>query len=564
MTGGEGRGKVSGARTGPGGTLFILGIQKVATPVLGHPDERDVERWRAGDADAMRADLDDALGTDVTSTSPPAPFEAVEQPSPLSDAELIEAVRGGTVQAYGSLYARHRDAARNLALQLAKSSADADDLVSDAFAKVLICLRAGGGPGSAFRPYLLTTVRYAAYDRFRQQRRLELADDLEAVPGAERVTSLPFRDTAVANLERALITRAFADLPERWQNVLWHTAIENRSPDELASTFGLTANGVAALAYRAREGLRKAYLQAHVTGDPAERCQAAVGKLGAWTRGGLSRRESIQLNAHLDECAACRAVATELADVNGALRGIVAPIVLGAGTAGYLAATAKASASASAVTTPALLSAATSVVVFAVAVGIGTLGAPPGAGAPATAAAPPASTSVAGTPTTPPPGGASAPLSTAPTATGATTPAATSQPGATTPVTTTTTPAAGTAPSLVASGPSGFTMSTGGPPTDFPITIRNTGSAPAAPMTVTLTLPDGVKVVGPGNPPAGSIGCPAGSGTVTCTAKQQLPPGASVTFVFRLLAGPKAADGTATATTGPARVDVPLTVTGKK
>lgn len=542
------------------------------TPVLGHLDERDVERWRAGDAQAMRADLDEALGLNVTpasATSPPAPFESAEHPRPLSDAELIEAVRGGTVQAYGSLYARHVRAARNLALQLAKSSTDADDLVSDAFAKVLTSLRAGGGPDSAFRPYLLTAVRHTAYDGFRQQRRLELADDLEAVPGAERVTSLPFRDTAVADLDRTLIARAFASLPERWQNVLWHTAIENRTPDELAPTFGLTPNGVAALAYRAREGLRKAYLQAHVTGDPAERCRAAVGKLGAWTRGGLSRRESIQLNAHLDDCATCRAVATELADVNGELRGIVAPLVLGAGTAGYLAATAKASASASAAATPALLGAAASVLAVAVTVGIGTLGPPPPAGTPATAAAPPASSGITGTPTTPTtptaplPGGSSAPTSSAPASTGATTPVTTGQPGATVSAATTTT-AAATAPSLVASAPSGFTMSTGGPPTDFPITIRNTGSAPAAPMTLTLTLPGGVKVVGPGNPPAGSIGCPAGAGTVTCTATRQLPPGASVTFVFRLLAGPKAANGTATATTGSVRVDVPVTVKGKK
>jgi hypothetical protein len=107
-------------------------------------------------------------------------------------------------------------------------------------------------------------------------------------------------------------------------------------------------------------------------------------------------------------------------------------------------------------------------------------------------------------------------------------------------------------------------MSTGGPPTDFPVTVRNTGSAPASPPALTLTLPGDVKVVGPGNPPAGSIGCPAGKGTVTCTATQQLAPGASVTFVFRLLAGPKAANGTITATTGSVRVNVPVTVTGKK
>jgi len=525
--------------------------------LLGHLDERDVDRWRAGDPEAMRADLDRALGLDGS----PAPSEAVEDP--LSDVELIEAVRGGHVQAYGSLYARHARAARNLALQLAKSPADADDLVSDAFAKVLTSLRAGGGPDSAFRPYLLTTVRHGAYDRFRQQRRLELADDLEAVPGAERVTSLPFRDTAVADLDRALITSAFASLPERWQNVLWHTEIENRSPEELAPAFGLSPNGVAALAYRAREGLRKAYLQAHVAGNPAGRCQAAVGKLGAWTRGGLSRRDSVQLNAHLDDCATCRAVATELADVNGALRGVVAPIVLGAGTAGYLAATAKASASA--VTAPAVLGAAASVLVVAVTIGIGAFGPPPVAGGPApAAAAPPASSSIAGTQAPPVPGGSSAP-----TATGATTAVTTGGPSVTASAATTSAAPAtkappATAPSLVATAPSGFTMSTGGPPTDFPVTIHNAGSAPAPPMTLALTLPSGVKTVGPGNQPAGSIGCPEGTGTVTCTAEQQLAPGDSVTFVFRLLAGPKAASGTITATTGSVRLNVPVTVTGKK
>jgi hypothetical protein len=84
--------------------------------------------------------------------------------------------------------------------------------------------------------------------------------------------------------------------------------------------------------------------------------------------------------------------------------------------------------------------------------------------------------------------------------------------------------------------------------------------------------------VGPGNNLRGgtlvgldgaklTVGCPAGKGTVVCTAKQALAPGDSVTFVFRLLAGPKAANGTITATTDtavPLRVDVPVTITPKK
>ncbi|MBE8515981.1 zf-HC2 domain-containing protein [Amycolatopsis sp. H6(2020)] len=284
-------------------------------------------------------------------------------------------------------------------------------------------------------------------------------------------------------------------------------------------------------------------------------------KLGAWTRGGLSPRQSAQIDAHLDDCDKCRAAAAELADVNAALRGIVAPLVLGAGAAGYRAATAKAkaSAAAAALTKPVLLGAAASVLVIAVAVGIGTIGPSSPAGTPTAAASAPASTSTAGIPTTPARAGSSAPTST-----GAATPVTTGEPGATAPAATAAAPPA-TAPTLVATAPNGFTMSTGGPPTEFPITIRNTGSAPAAPMTLTLSLPDDVKVVGPGNPPAGSVGCPAGAGTVTCTATQQLAPGASVRFVFRLLAGPKStADGIITATTGAVRLDVPITITRKK
>src|SRR5919107_528106 len=75
-----------------------------------------------------------------------------------SDAELISAVRGGDVDAYGELFARHVEAARRLARQLV-SGPDVDDLVAEAFAKVFGVLRRGGGPDLAFRAYLLTAVR---------------------------------------------------------------------------------------------------------------------------------------------------------------------------------------------------------------------------------------------------------------------------------------------------------------------------------------------------------------------------------------------------------------------
>lgn len=176
-----------------------------------------------------------------------------------SDAELIESVRAGTVSAYGSLYQRHVGAAYNLARQLTRSQAEADDLVSEAFAKVLDTLRAGRGPDSAFRAYLLTALRHTAYDKTRRDKRVELSDDVTTVSGAD--TAVPFSDTAVAGLERSLAARAFARLPERWQAVLWHTEVEGQSPAEVAPILGLTPNGVSALKLYYSHGFSRKRLQ---------------------------------------------------------------------------------------------------------------------------------------------------------------------------------------------------------------------------------------------------------------------------------------------------------------
>jgi RNA polymerase sigma factor (sigma-70 family) len=186
---------------------------------------------------------------------------------------------------------------------------------------VLDTLRAGRGPDSAFRAYLLTALRHVAYDKTRRDRKVELTDDVTSVSGinTEKISE-PFLDTAVAGLDRSLAAKAFARLPERWQTVLWHTEIEGQSPAAVAPMLGLTANGVSALAYRAREGLRQAYLQVHVIEVGAGRCQAITGKLGAWIRRGLSKRETAQVNEHLEDCGRCRVLVDELTDVNGGLK----------------------------------------------------------------------------------------------------------------------------------------------------------------------------------------------------------------------------------------------------
>ena len=131
-----------------------------------------------------------------------------------SDAELISRVRGGDVAAYGDLFSRHVVAANRLSRQLVRGP-DADDLVSEAFAKVLSVLQGGGGPDVAFRAYLLTAVRRLHVDRIRAGSRLQSSDDMEMFDAG-----VPFQDTAVAAFESGAAARAFASLPERWQLVL--------------------------------------------------------------------------------------------------------------------------------------------------------------------------------------------------------------------------------------------------------------------------------------------------------------------------------------------------------
>lgn len=241
-----------------------------------------------------------------------------------SDPALIAAVRGGDLDAFGPLYVRHVEAARRLARGLARDQPEADDLVAEAFTKLLAALRGGGGPSIAFRAYLLTTVRNLFYDRRKHDGRVRVTDDLSYHdPG------VPFVDTAVADLERILVARAFARLPERWRTVLWHTQVEGEKPATVAPILGLTPNGVATLAYRARERLRQNYLREHVTVSPAKPCRSIVDRLGAYVRNGLSARDRVTVETHLAGCRRCHVLFLELGDVNAGLRGLAAPGVPG-------------------------------------------------------------------------------------------------------------------------------------------------------------------------------------------------------------------------------------------
>ncbi|MEF9884292.1 sigma-70 family RNA polymerase sigma factor [Streptomyces sp. P9-A4] len=287
----------------------------------------------------------DAEGDEPDTVLPP-PVEL-----PPSDSELVQLMRDGDDSAYEELFRRHSDAVRRYAKTCCRDAHTADDLTAEVFARTLQAVRGGAGPEQAVRAYLMTTVRRVAANWARTQKREHLVEDF-AVFAADAARSSEVSDQtasfgagldlgadvlAMHEAEQSLAMQAFRSLPERWQAVLWHTTVEEESPSEVAPLFGLTANATAVLASRAREGLKQAYLQAHVSqsltagGD----CARYADRLGAYSRGGLRMRAERGLRKHLDECAKCRLAAGELAHVNAGIPALLPVAVIGWFAAGY-------------------------------------------------------------------------------------------------------------------------------------------------------------------------------------------------------------------------------------
>ena len=237
----------------------------------------------------------------------------------------------------------HAPVAQRIALSMVPRDV-ADNIVAEAFARVLGAIRAGGGPGIAFRAYLLTAVRNTANDWLRASRRTTAIGDVEQdleerVPeenmGVARLSRGPEAETE-ARAEARLVAKAFGHLPARWRAVLWQLEVEGKAPAAVAPMFGLSANGVSALAVRAREGLRQAYLQEHIGRNIPASCRSYAEALGADTRGRLSRRRRTAVHEHLEQCTGCHALANELTEINSRLGAILTPAAL-AGAAAALA-----------------------------------------------------------------------------------------------------------------------------------------------------------------------------------------------------------------------------------
>ncbi|MCM3779547.1 sigma-70 family RNA polymerase sigma factor [Microbacterium hydrocarbonoxydans] len=251
----------------------------------------------------------------------------------IADADLVLRTRSGDAAAFGELWRRHYPSGMSVARSIT-SSIDPDDLVQESYTRIYQAIIKGGGPNGSFRAYLFTSIRNtaAAWGRSRRESAIDELDTVADPHSTEQAT-----DEA---LDRSLTAQAFRSLPSRWQEVLWYTEIEQMKPAEAGPLLGMKAGAVSQLAFRAREGLREAWIQAHLrSAEPGSDCQWTIEHLGAYSRGNLGVRDKKRLEAHLEDCARCMIVAAEAKDVSTRLALVLLPLVLGVtGATGYLAA----------------------------------------------------------------------------------------------------------------------------------------------------------------------------------------------------------------------------------
>ncbi|MDP3208002.1 MAG: sigma-70 family RNA polymerase sigma factor, partial [Rhodoglobus sp.] len=242
-----------------------------------------------------------------------------------TDDQLVEFARAGDAAAYGELFSRHSGIGTAIARRYYQI-ADADDLVSESFARILSTLQRGGGPRSGFRPYLITTIGNVAR-RWATQTREGASDELDLIEDPKTVD-----DPVVASADREFALEAFRSLPDRWQAVLWYSAVEGMGPTDVAGYLGMTPNAAAVLAHRARAGLRTAWVQAHLNDSTlSEECRWTSGRLGKRATGSLSSREQDRVRLHLSSCLACRSRARELDQLSAKLALLLIPALLGIG-----------------------------------------------------------------------------------------------------------------------------------------------------------------------------------------------------------------------------------------
>jgi RNA polymerase sigma-70 factor, ECF subfamily len=145
--------------------------------------------------------------------------------------------------AFSSFYSRTSRALWSYAYRVTSNAADADDIVQEAFLRLL---RAGPEAGEdEWRRYLYRIASNLVVDRWRHRKRQQ-DDERATAPVAPHSTRRDDEDVA----------RTFAELTARERALLWLAYVEGETHEEMALSLGVGRRSIKVLLFRARRRLR--------------------------------------------------------------------------------------------------------------------------------------------------------------------------------------------------------------------------------------------------------------------------------------------------------------------
>ncbi|MFZ5831788.1 MAG: RNA polymerase sigma factor [Planctomycetota bacterium] len=163
-----------------------------------------------------------------------------------SDEELMLAVTGGDLAAFGQLVCRHQASAWNAAYRFLGNAADAEDVVQEAFLRILD--RANRyQPTAGFRTYLYRIVTRLCFDLSRRQRvrrHQSLSDVAADYPSPEAACMLDQR--------AAVVRQALDSLPAAQKMAVILRYYEDLGYRDIAAVLKTTVKGAERLLARAR------------------------------------------------------------------------------------------------------------------------------------------------------------------------------------------------------------------------------------------------------------------------------------------------------------------------
>lgn len=170
-----------------------------------------------------------------------------------SDFALLQAGARGDSAAFSEILNRYLKNMLALAQRFSGNTADADEVVQEAFLRLWVhAPRWNAEGGATLKTWLSRVVMNLCIDRYRLKKPIALDDAGELVdPAASSFEAMQLAD------RRRMVQHLLLGLPDRQRIAISLAYLDEMSVNDVAKTMDLTAGAVESLLVRARRSLRK-------------------------------------------------------------------------------------------------------------------------------------------------------------------------------------------------------------------------------------------------------------------------------------------------------------------